>query len=292
MSINIVSTIKKFNLRPTKALGQNFLANQEILKSVVQAAELTKEDTVLEIGPGLGNMTAELAEKAGYVVAVEIDKRLLPILRENLKDYENIQIINADILQMDPAKELTNLWDSHQGDGSPGNLKIVANLPYYITTPVIMKLLESRIKAKTMVFMVQKEVADRMKAAPGGKDYGALSVAVQYYSKPSVIMEVPPDSFIPAPEVYSSVIRLELYDEPPVDISDEKLFFKLVKAAFGQRRKTLVNAINNAGYFGIGKEEIKGILEKAGIGEKQRGETLSLEQFALLSNLIFETQPK
>lgn len=305
MSINIVNTIKKYNLRPAKALGQNFLVNQGILKDIVKAAELTKEDTVLEIGPGLGNLTAELAEWAGRVVAVEIDKRLVPILKENLKDYENIQIINADILQIDPAKELAELerggdgslrkgdgdegdGSPRKGDGSPGCLKIVANLPYYITTPVIMKLLESGIKAKTMVFMVQKEVADRMKAAPGGKDYGALSVAVQYYSKPAIIMEVPPDSFIPAPEVYSSVIRLELYDEPPVDICSEELFFKLVKAAFGQRRKTLVNAINNAGYFGLGKEEIKGILEKAGIGEKQRGETLSLEQFALLSNLLLE----
>ncbi len=296
MSISIINTIKKYNLHPTKSLGQNFLIDDGILKSIVQAAQLTKEDTVLEIGPGLGNLTAELAENAGYVVAVEIDKRLVPILKKNLKDYENIRIINADILQIDPAKDLAELWESdkvgdgslNKGDGSSNRLKIVANLPYYITTPVIMKFLESGIKAKTMVFMVQKEVADRMKAAPGGKDYGALSIAVQYYSKPVVIMEVPPDSFIPAPEVYSSVIRLELYDEPPVDICSEELFFKLVKAAFGQRRKTLVNAINNAGYFGLGKEEIKGILEKAGIGEKQRGETLSLEQFALLSNMLYE----
>ena len=309
MGINIENTMRKYNLRPAKALGQNFLVNQGILRDIVKAAELTEEDTVLEIGPGLGNLTAELAERAGLVVAVEIDKRLLPILKENLKDYENIRIINADILQIDPAKELAGIGGSSsgkgdgslgkggiaegdgslgKGDGSPVCLKIVANLPYYITTPVIMKLLESGVKAKTMVFMVQKEVADRMRAAPGGKDYGALSVAVQYYSKPEIIMEVPPNSFIPAPEVCSSVIRLELYDEPPVDIHSEELFFKLVKAAFGQRRKTLVNAINNAGYFGLGKEEIKEILDKAGIGEKQRGETLSLEQFALLSNLIYK----
>ncbi len=280
MSVDVNMTLRKFNLSPSKSLGQNFLIDQGILKSIVQAAELTKEDVVLEIGPGLGSLTAELAESAGSVLAVEIDKRLVPILKETLKDYDNIRIINADILQLDPAAEF--------GDVSPGRLKIVANLPYYITTPVIMKLLESGIKAKTMVLMVQKEVADRMKASPGGKDYGALSVAVQYYSKPSVVQEVPPQSFIPKPEVYSSVIKLELYDKPPVELYDEMLFFRLVKAAFGQRRKTLVNALNNAGYFCLDKEEIKGMLEKTGIGEKQRGETLSLEQFAQLANLIFE----
>ena len=280
MSVDVNMTLRKFNLSPSKSLGQNFLIDQGILKSIVQAAELTKEDVVLEIGPGLGSLTAELAESAGSVLAVEIDKRLVPILRETLKGYDNIRIINADILQLDPAAEF--------GDVSPGRLKIVANLPYYITTPVIMKLLESGIKAKTMVLMVQKEVADRMKASPGGKDYGALSVAVQYYSKPSVVQEVPPQSFIPKPEVYSSVIKLELYDKPPVELYDEMLFFRLVKAAFGQRRKTLVNALNNAGYFSLDKEEIKRMLEKTGIGEKQRGETLSLEQFAQLANLIFK----
>ena len=285
MSIDINMNLKKFNIRPTKSLGQNFLVDQEILKSIVQAAELSKEDTVLEIGPGLGNLTAELAENAGMVVAVEIDRRLIPVLKENLKAYENVWIINADILQIDPEKVL---GEQVQGDGSTIRLKIVANLPYYITTPVIMKLLESRIKAKMMVFMVQKEVADRMKAPPGGKDYGALSVAVQYYSNPSVVLEVPPHSFIPQPEVYSSVIRLELYDKPPVNLHDEELFFKVVKAAFGQRRKTLANALNNAGYLNLSKDKIKEILLKAGIGGNQRGETLSLAQFAQLANLIFE----
>jgi len=283
MSIDVNMTLRRFNLRPSKSLGQNFLIDRGILHSIVQAAELTKEDNVLEIGPGLGNLTAELAENAGRVVAVEIDKRLVTILNETLKDYKNIRIVNADILRIDPAKEFEK-----SGDVSPGRLKVVANLPYYITTPVIMKLLESGLKAKTMVFMVQKEVADRMRAAPGSKDYGALSVAVQYYSKPVVVLEVPPSSFIPMPEVYSSVIRLELYENPPVKLHDEALFFKLVKAAFGQRRKTLVNALNNAGYFMINKEEIREILGKTGIGEKQRGETLSLEQFAQLSNLIYE----
>lgn len=290
MSIDINMNLKKFNIRPTKSLGQNFLVDQEILKSIVQAAELTKEEIVLEIGPGLGNLTAELAENAGKVIAVEIDKRLIPILKENLKAYENVRIINADILQIDPVEVLREELgdDCKLGDGSTTQLKIVANLPYYITTPVIMKLLESKIKAKTMVFMVQKEVADRMKAAPGRKDYGALSVAVQYYSKPAVVLEVPPHSFIPRPEVYSSVIRLELYEKPPVDLRDEALFFKIVKAAFGQRRKTLANALNNAGYFNLSKEKIKEILFKAGIGGNQRGETLSLTQFAQLANLIFE----
>jgi len=290
MGIDVNMTLRKFNLHPSKSLGQNFLIDQGILKSVVRAAELTKEDSVLEIGPGLGSLTAELAENAGRVVAVEIDKRLVTILKENLKDYENIRIINADILRIDPLKVFEEFGDvsPKTGDVSPGRLKVVANLPYYITTPVIMKLLESGLKAKTMVFMVQKEVADRMRAAPGGKDYGALSVAVQYYSKPDVVLEVPPSSFIPMPEVYSSVIKLELFENPPVELRDEALFFKLVKAAFGQRRKTLVNALNNAGYFGTDKEGIKEMLEKTGIGEKQRGETLSLEQFAQLSNLIYE----
>lgn len=292
MSIDIGRSLKKFNIRPSKSLGQNFLVDREILNAIVQSAKLTKEDTVLEIGPGLGNLTAELAENAGRVVAVEIDKRLVPVLKDNLKAYKNVQIINADILRINLAEEL-ELGDeleagSETGDGSSNRLKIVANLPYYITTPVIMKLLESGIKAGIMVFMVQKEVADRMKAAPGSKDYGALSVAVQYYSKPAVVMEVPPESFIPRPEVYSSVIRLELYDEPPVNLRSEALFFKLVKAAFAQRRKTLVNALNNAGYFSVGREEIREMLGKIGIDEMQRGETLSLEQFAELSNLLFD----
>jgi len=282
MSIDIGMSLKKFNIRPSKSLGQNFLVDREVLKTIVQSAELTGEDIVLEIGPGLGNLTAELAENAGRVVAVEIDKRLVPVLEDNLKAYKNVRIINADILRINLAEEL------ELGDVSSGRLKIVANLPYYITTPVVMKLLESGIKARTMVFMVQKEVADRMKAAPGSKDYGALSVAVQYYSKPSVVAEVPPDSFIPRPEVYSSVIRLELYDEPPVNLRSEELFFKIVKAAFGQRRKTLVNALHNAGYFNADREEIREVLGKIGVGEMQRGETLSIDQFAELSNLLID----
>ena len=241
MNIDTKSVLKKFNLHPSKSLGQNFLTDGEILEVIASAAEPGKEDMILEIGPGLGSLTAELAESAGKVVAVEIDRRLIPVLKENLRGYSNITIINGDILRMDVKKELGTL--------SASSIKVVANLPYYITTPVVMKLLESGIGAKTMVFMVQKEVADRMKAPPGGKDYGALSVAVQYYSRPSVIMEVPPDCFIPRPDVYSSVVRLDIFEEPPAELYDRDLFFKVVKAAFGQRRKTLVNALNNAGYI-------------------------------------------
>jgi 16S rRNA (adenine1518-N6/adenine1519-N6)-dimethyltransferase len=290
MQIDTRVTLKKFNLRPVKSLGQNFLTDGNILKGIADAAELAKDEIVLEIGPGLGSLTAELAEAAGMVVAVEIDKRLIPALKENLKDYSNVNIINGDILRLDAENMLTEVI-AERGDGfTPTALKIVANLPYYITTPVVMKFLESGIKAKTMVFMVQKEVADRMMAKPVGKEFGALSVAVQYYSRPSVVMEVPPQSFIPQPEVDSTVIRLDLYTSPPVDLRDQDLFFRVVKAAFGQRRKTLVNALHNAGYFNINKEEIKNILTSIGIHENQRGETLSLEQFAQLSNCIFEKQ--
>ncbi len=288
MNIDIRSTLKKFNLRPTKSLGQNFLTNSDILIGIAEAAELTSEDLVLEIGPGLGVLTAELAKAAGMVVAVEIDRRLIPALNENLKGYPNIYIINEDILKINVEEVLAAVVAAKGGSFIPASLKIIANLPYYITTPIVMKLLESKIKAKAMVFMVQKEVADRMKAKPGGKDYGALSVAVQYYSSPSAVMEVPPQSFIPQPDVESTVVKLDIYEHPPVDLHDQDLFFCVVKAAFGQRRKTLVNALNNAGCFSLNKEQIKEMLEKMGIGENQRGETLSIMQYAQLSNYIFE----
>ncbi len=280
------SIIKKLDLHPTKSLGQNFLTDEGILQKIGQAAELDSKDVVLEIGPGLGSLTAVLAEKAGCVVAVEIDKRLIPVLHSNLIGYRNVYLVNEDILKIDVQKELMPYMTSP--DGTERKLKIVANLPYYITTPVIMKLLESGVKAECMVFMVQKEVADRMGATPGGKDYGALSVAVQYYSSPSVVMQVHPHSFVPQPEVDSSVVRLDIYKTPPVDLMDKDLFFKVVKASFGQRRKTLVNALNNAGYLGLDKEKITEFLKKTGIEQKQRGETLSIHQFAQLSNLIYE----
>jgi 16S rRNA (adenine1518-N6/adenine1519-N6)-dimethyltransferase len=289
MQIDTKNTLKKFNLRPMKSLGQNFLTDGRILKGIAEAAGLGQNDLVLEIGPGLGSLTAELAGTAGMVVAVEIDRHLIPALKENLKEYSNISLINGDILQLDVEAALASAVEA-RGDGfKPASLKIVANLPYYITTPVIMKLLESGIKAKTMVFMVQKEVADRMRAKPGGKDYGALTVAVQYYSRPSAVMEVPPHSFIPQPEVDSTVIRLDLYEAPPVELRDQALFFRVVKAAFGQRRKTLVNSLNNTGAFGLDKERLKGLLAGMGIDENRRGETLSLEQFAQLANGIFES---
>ncbi len=290
MQIDTRNTLKKFNLRPVKSLGQNFLTDGDILKRIAEASELSKDDIVLEVGPGLGGLTAELAEAAGLVVAVEIDKRLVPALNENLKGYSNVNIVTGDILRLD-ADDMLKTAIAARGDGfAPTALKIVANLPYYITTPVVMKFLESGIKAKTMVFMVQKEVADRMGAKPGGKEFGALSVAVQFYSRPSVVMEVPPQSFIPQPEVNSTVIRLDLYSSPPVDLRDQDLFFRVVKAAFGQRRKTLVNALHNAGTINMNKDEIRNILTDIGIHENQRGETLSLEQFAMLSNNIFERQ--
>ncbi len=286
MNIDTRSTLKKFNLRPTKSLGQNFLTDGGVLGAIVDAAELTENDMVLEIGPGLGSLTAELAEAAGMVVAVEIDKRLIPALKENVKEYSNIHIINGDILKLNVSDELSAAASSRADGFTPGSLKIIANLPYYITTPIVMQLLESGLKAETMVFMVQKEVADRMMAKPGGKEYGALSVAVQYYSRPSAIMEVPPQSFIPMPEVDSTVVKLDIFRQPPVELLDQGLFFRVVKAAFGQRRKTLANALTNAGYFNLSKEKIKEILTKAEIKENQRGETLSISQFARLANLI------
>ena len=278
--------LKKLELRPARSLGQNFLTDEGILRRIGQAADVDSNDVILEIGPGLGSLTAVLAESAGCVVAVEIDKRLIPVLHSNLIGYRNVNIINDDILKIDVHKELMPHMKNE--DGSERRLKIVANLPYYITTPVIMKLLESGVKAECMVFMVQKEVADRMAAAPGGKDYGALSVAVQYYSRPSVVMQVHPHSFVPQPDVDSAVVKLELYKTPPVELLDKDLFFRVVKAAFGQRRKTLVNALNNASYLGLDKEKITELLEKTGIDMKQRGETLSIQQFAQLSNLIWE----
>jgi 16S rRNA (adenine1518-N6/adenine1519-N6)-dimethyltransferase len=283
MEADIKHTLKKFSLKPVKSLGQNFVTDPWVLEKMTEAAGLDNEDIVLEIGPGTGSLTAGLAEKAGGVVAVEIDRRLIPVLHEKMKEYPNVHIINADILKLD----IGNILTPYLGEGR--RLKVVANLPYYITTPVIMKLLEERIGAKTMVFMVQKEVAGRMKAKPGGKDYGALSIAIQYYSEPSVIFDVPPHCFIPRPDVYSSVIKLEMLDRPRVEVRDEALFFRLVKAAFAQRRKTLANALINAGYFGLDREQTSIMLSELGIGEKQRGETLTIGQFAQLANYLSNT---
>ena len=286
MEADIKSILRKLNIHPSRSLGQNFLTDGWVLQKIAEAAELTPNDTVLEIGPGLGSLTSYLAEDAGCVVAVEIDKRLVQVLHDLLIGYRNVHIINADILRLDLKKELAPFMTSP--DGTPRSLKVVANLPYYITTPVIMKLLEDGLEAECMVIMVQKEVAARMMAKPGGKDYGALSVSVGYYSRPTAIMDVPPDCFTPRPGVDSTVVRLDLYKTPPVELKDRDLFFKVVKAAFGQRRKTLLNALSNAGYIGISKDQVRSLLEKVGIEEMQRGETLSIQQFARLTNEIFD----
>lgn len=284
MGSKVKEIIEKYNLKLTKSLGQNFLRDESVVKKIVDAAEVSKNDTVIEIGPGIGCMTRELAKRAGTVVAVEIDKRLIQPLSDNLRDFSNVHIINKDILKMDVKREIVETVKGKQPSTKKEPLKVVANLPYYITTPIIMKLLEEGPTADLMVFMVQKEVADRMVAKPGSKDYGALSVAVQYYSGPEKVFNVSPSCFIPQPDVYSAVIRLNINKEPPVKIVSKELFFKTVKAAFGQRRKTLLNALANSGYFKQDKEEIKRILLDLGIDPGCRGETLSILQFAQLSN--------
>jgi len=294
MITDVIASLKKFDIRPAKSLGQNFLTDVSIIRRIVDVAGIKSSDAVLEIGPGLGNMTAELASRAGMVVAVEIDKRLIPVLKDNLKDFENVHILNRDIMKFDICSDmpgLTHMQDYTDWAGigfKPAPFKIVANLPYYITTPIIMGLLEKNISDSVdlMVFMVQSEVADRIVARPGGKEYGALSVAVQYFSQPARIFDVPPQCFVPQPGVVSTVVRFDVRKAPPVSLLDKELFFKTVRASFGQRRKMLVNALYNSGYFSIGKEDIKEILRNIGIGEHQRGETLSIMQFAELANCI------
>ena len=262
--------LKVFHLRASKKLGQNFLIDAAVVRGIVEAAELQEGDRVLEIGPGIGTLTQGLAESGAQVTAVELDKKLPAVLAETLKGYENVRIVQGDILKTD-IREL-------MGDAP---FKVAANLPYYITTPILMALLEQRLPIRKIVTMVQKEVAERMIAPPGSKTYGALSVAVQYYTAPEIVLDVPPKSFIPVPEVDSVVIACEVRDEPPVMVRDEKLFFRVVKAAFGQRRKTLSNALKGAGFL---KDEVQEALEQAGIEAARRGETLSLEEFAQLAD--------
>ena len=276
MKSNTKELIKKHNLRLVKALGQNFLNDDGVVEDIVDAGEIGPEDLVMEVGPGIGSMTRELAKRAGKVLAVEIDRNLIGPLKSALSEYGNVEIINSDILKIDIRELLLRELYNDKGEKAFKNVKVMANLPYYITTPIIMKFLEENPGIDTMVFMVQKEVAERMVAKPGGKDYGALSVAVQFYSRARIEFIVPPHCFIPQPEVDSSVIRLEIYKEPPVDLLDRDMFFKTVKASFGQRRKTLVNALANSGFSRASKEELKGILTSLGIDEKQRGETLSI----------------
>ena len=272
-----IEIIKKYNFAFQKRFGQNFLIDGHVIDKIINAAEITKEDTVLEIGPGIGTMTQYLAEAAGKVYAVEIDRNLLPVLDETLADYDNVTVINDDILKVDIRALL--------GDDAE-NVKVVANLPYYITTPIIMGLFENHIPAKSITVMVQKEVAQRMQAGPGSKDYGALSLAVQYYAEPYIVANVPPNCFMPRPGVGSAVIRLTSWDKPPVAVNDEKLMFALIRASFNQRRKTLQNGINNSPELNLSKEQVVDALKKMGLSESIRGEALTLEQFAELSNLL------
>ena len=276
---NTIELIKKYDSRFQKKYGQNVLIDTHVLDKIISAAGVTKEDMVLEIGPGIGTMTQYLAEAAREVVAVEIDDKLIPILEETLSEYDNVTIINEDILRLDIAK----LADEKNG-GKP--IKVVANLPYYITTPIIMGLFESKVPLDNITIMVQKEVADRMQVGPGTKDYGALSLAVQYYAKPEIVANVPPNCFIPRPTVGSAVIRLKRYAEPPVTVADEKKMFSLVRASFNQRRKTLVNGLSNAPGIGLNKEKVAEALEKMGLSPTIRGEALTLSQFAELSDLL------
>ncbi len=276
---NTIAVLQKYHFNFQKKFGQNFLIDTTVLDRIISSAEITKEDCVLEIGPGIGTMTQYLAEHAGSVVAVEIDKALIPILEETLQDYDNVTVINDDILKVD----INRLVEEKNG-GRP--IKVVANLPYYITTPIIMGLFESRVPLKSITIMVQKEVADRMQVGPGTKDYGALSLAVQYYAKPEIVANVPPNCFIPRPNVGSTVIRLTRYEEPPVQVKDEKKMFALIRASFNQRRKTLVNGLGNAGLPGITKESAAAALAQMGLSPTVRGEALTLEQFARLSDLL------
>jgi len=280
---NTIEILKKNAFHVQKKYGQNFLIDSRVLDRIIAAAEITANDCVLEIGPGIGTMTQRLAKSAREVVAVEIDKNLIPILGGTLADCGNVTIINEDILKVD----IGGLVKEKNG-GQP--MKVVANLPYYITTPIIMGLFESHVPLTSVTVMVQAEVARRMQAGPGTKDYGALSLAVQYYAKPEIVAHVPPNCFIPRPTVGSAVVRLTLHDKPSVRVRDEKLLFALIRASFNQRRKTLVNALGNAPGLPVTKEEAARALERMQLSLEVRGEALKLEEFAALSNLLYDAQ--
>lgn len=276
---NTIEILQKYQFNFQKKFGQNFLIDTHVLEKIVAAAEVTPDDLVLEIGPGIGTLTQYLCEAAREVVAVEIDRNLIPILEDTLADYDNVTVLNEDILKVD-----LNALVQEKNGGRP--IKVVANLPYYITTPIIMGLFESHVPLESVTVMIQKEVADRMKAAPGGKDYGALSLAVQYYADTYLAANVPPNCFMPRPNVGSAVIRLTRHQQCPVQVQDEAFMFKLVKASFGQRRKTLVNGLSNSPELTLTKDQILTALEQMGLPATVRGETLSLEQFAALSDLL------
>ena len=278
---NTIEVIQKYNFAFQKKFGQNFLIDTHVLDKIISAAGMTKEDTVLEVGPGIGTMTQRLSQAAGQVIAVEIDTNLIPILKDTLQDCDNVTVINEDILKID-IKKLAE----EKGGGRP--VKVVANLPYYITTPIIMGLFESGAPIDNITVMVQKEVADRMQVGPGSKDYGALSLAVQYYAEPYIVANVPPNCFIPRPGVGSAVIRLNRYQEPPVKVKDEQLMFRLIRASFNQRRKTLANGLKNSAELDYTKEEIEAAIEALGRGASIRGEALTLEEFAKLADFLYD----
>lgn len=274
-----IETIKKYEFTFQKKFGQNFLIDEHVIDKILRAADITKEDVVLEIGPGFGTMTQYMAERAREVIAIEIDKSLIPILHETLADYSNVTIINEDILKVD-----LNALAKEKNQGRP--FKVVANLPYYITTPIIMGIFENHVPVSSVTVMVQKEVADRMQSGPGTKDYGALSLAVQYYAQPYIAANVPPNCFMPRPNVGSAVIRLTRWDKPPVSVSDEHLMFQLIRASFNQRRKTLQNGIYNAADLQFTKEQVVSALKQMGLPATVRGEALTLAQFARLTDLL------
>lgn len=276
---NTIEILQKYNFNFQKKFGQNFLIDTHILEKIIDSAGITKDDCILEIGPGIGTMTQYLAESAREVVAVEIDKALIPILEDTLSAYDNVTVINDDILKVD----INHIVEEHNG-GRP--VKVVANLPYYITTPIIMGLFEQNVPIESITIMVQKEVAERMQVGPGTKDYGALSLAVQYYASAKIVANVPPNCFIPKPNVGSAVIRLTRYEKPPVEVEDEKFMFAVIRAAFNQRRKTLVNALTNASNISVSKEKILTVLEIMELSPTIRGEALTLAQFARLSDLL------
>lgn len=276
---NTITVLQKYHFNFQKKFGQNFLIDTHVLERIIEAAGITKDDFVLEIGPGIGTMTQYLCENAREVTAVEIDQNLIPILADTLSAYDNVTVINEDILKLDIVK-----LAEEKNAGKP--IKVVANLPYYITTPIIMGLFESHVPIDSITIMVQKEVADRMQVGPGTKDYGALSLAVQYYAKPEIVANVPPNCFIPRPNVGSAVIRLDRYAEPPVQTADEQFMFSVIRASFNQRRKTLVNGLSNAPGLNVSKEKIKEVLARMELSETVRGETLTLEQFAQLADLL------
>lgn len=278
---NTIAILQKYNFVFQKKFGQNFLIDSHVLEKIVDAAQITREDCVLEIGPGIGTMTQYLAESAREVVAVEIDRALIPILQDTLSAYDNVTVRNEDIMKVDVGQIVRE-----RNQGRP--IKVVANLPYYITTPIIMSLLESHVPVQSITVMVQKEVADRMQVGPGTKDYGALSLAVQYYARPEVVARVPANCFMPRPSVDSTVVRLTRYQKPPVEARDEKHLFALIRASFNQRRKTLANGLANG--VGISRDQVTAALQEMGLPATVRGEALTLEQFATLSNLLIQTR--